>query len=70
MARAAVPRLTWRAAPTQALAPGCTRGHGRLRPAHGRLPARVRGRLAVVEDLGVRPPDGRRPRGDTADEYG
>ena len=30
----------------------------RLRPAHGRLPARVRGRRAVVEDLGVRPPDG------------
>jgi hypothetical protein len=26
----------------------------RLRPAHGRLPARVRGRRAVVEDLGVR----------------
>ena len=30
----------------------------RLRPAHGRLAARVRGRRSVVEDLGVRPPDG------------
>ena len=29
----------------------------RLCPAHGRLAARVRGRRAVVEDVGVRPPD-------------
>ena len=30
----------------------------RLCPAHGRLAARVRGRRPVVEDVGVRPPDG------------
>ena len=33
----------------------------RLCPAHGRLAARVRGRRAVVEDVGVRPPDGGQP---------
>ena len=38
----------------------------RLRPAHGRLPARVRGRRAVVEDLGVRPPDGGQAAADDA----
>ena len=38
----------------------------RLRPAHGRLPTRVRGRRAVVEDLGVRPPDGGQAAADDA----
>ena len=47
---------------------GCTRGRRRprLRPAHGRLPARVRGRQAVVEDLDVRPPDGGQAAADDA----
>jgi len=54
MARAAVPRLTWRAAPTQALAPGWRRPRGRGRStrrvlprveaSHGRMRARLRGR--------------------------
>ena len=38
----------------------------RLRPAHGHLPTRVRGRRAVVEDLGVRPPDGGQAAADDA----
>ena len=38
----------------------------RLRPAHGRLHTRVRGRRAVVEDLGVRPPDGGQAAADDA----
>ena len=54
MARAAVPRLTWRAAPTQALAPGWRRPRGRGRStrrvlprveaSHGRMRARLCGR--------------------------
>ena len=42
----------------------------RLRPAHGRLPTRVRGRRAVVEDLGVRPPDGGQAAADDARNSG
>ena len=38
----------------------------RAPPTHGRLPARVRGRRAVVEDLGVRPPDGGQAAADDA----
>ena len=38
----------------------------RLCPAHGRLAARVRGRRAVVEDVGVRHPDGGQAAADDA----
>ena len=38
----------------------------RLCPAHGRLATRVRRRRAVVEDVGVRPPDGGQAAADDA----
>ena len=38
----------------------------RLCPAHGRLAARIRGRRVVVEDPGVRPPDGGQAAADDA----